>query len=84
MTDFCIICLTELGCADPTGWLVPVKENGLVDPAGDIVCPWCYEDLFFLKDLVLDVPMMATAEEFVTIFNTKFGGNVNGKTDRKN
>jgi len=36
MTDFCIICLTELGCTDPTGWIIQ-KD-------GEVVCPWCIKE----------------------------------------
>jgi len=31
-----MICLTELGCTDPTGWVI-------VDYP-DIVCPWCIKE----------------------------------------
>jgi len=38
MTEFCIICETELGCTDPTGWFYdPVRCEA--------ICPWCIKDM---------------------------------------
>jgi len=38
MTDFCIICLTELGCTDPTGWFYNEETT-------EAICPWCVKDI---------------------------------------
>jgi len=37
MADYCIVCETELGCTDPTGW-TQRKD-------GELVCPWCIKDM---------------------------------------
>ena len=60
MTEFCIVCLTELGCTDPSGWFYNETTT-------EAFCPWCLKDLLKIRDLIKDVPMMVTHEEFTNI-----------------
>ncbi len=38
MTESCILCQTDLGCTDPTGWKDSEKYPG------EVVCPWCIKE----------------------------------------
>lgn len=38
MTESCVICETELGCTDPTGWEYSKKYPH------EVVCPWCIKE----------------------------------------
>lgn len=67
MSDFCLICETEP--IENDGWFVSADESY------ESICPWCIRDIHFLRDLVLDVHMMITPDEFIKVFNTKFGIN---------
>jgi len=65
MSDFCIIC--ECEPTDNTGWFISADDRALA------LCPWCVRDLHHMTDLVKDVHLMITPEEFVKVFETKFG-----------
>lgn len=43
MTDFCILCLTELGCTDPKGWFY-------CDDTTECICPWCVKEIMDGKE----------------------------------
>ena len=45
MTEACIVCETELGCTDPTGWLYDPERS-------EAICPWCIKDLHKIRELV--------------------------------
>jgi len=65
MSDYCLIC--ECEPIDNGNWFYNKKTT-------ENICPACIQDVYFLKDLVLDVKLMITDEEFVKVFKSKFGG----------
>ncbi len=69
MTEFCEICLTEGvdmmhgSCFNKEDWTW--------------ICSVCITETFHLINLVKDVPMMVTDEEFVKIFRSKYDQKLN-------